>query len=50
VDDDPNWRNAALVAEWGLSYYRGEVAAMDRIAQTALDRTTQGKPPLDGAA
>jgi DNA-binding PadR family transcriptional regulator len=50
VDDDPNWRNAALVAEWGLSYYRGEVAAMDRIAQAALDRPSEGKSPLDGAA
>jgi DNA-binding PadR family transcriptional regulator len=49
MDDDPTWRNAALVAEWGLSYYRGEVAAMDRIAQTALDKPP-GKPPLDGVA
>ena len=24
------WRNAALVAEWGLDYYRGERAAVER--------------------
>lgn len=32
LGDDPAWHNAALVAEWGLGYYRGEVAAMDRLA------------------
>jgi hypothetical protein len=28
---DARWRNAALVAEWGLDYYRGERAAVDGI-------------------
>ncbi|HEX6167143.1 MAG TPA: PadR family transcriptional regulator [Acidimicrobiales bacterium] len=31
LGDDARWRNAALVAEWGLDYYRGERAAVDGI-------------------
>jgi DNA-binding PadR family transcriptional regulator len=46
--DDPTWHNAAVVAEWGFGYYRGEIAAMDRIAQTALDRPPSGRLPPEG--
>jgi DNA-binding PadR family transcriptional regulator len=31
LGDDALWRNAALVAEWGLDYHRGERAAVDGI-------------------
>ncbi|HEY8524511.1 MAG TPA: PadR family transcriptional regulator [Acidimicrobiales bacterium] len=34
-DADPAFRNAALVAEWGLGYYRGELAAVDGIEEAA---------------
>lgn len=37
LSDDPAWRNAVLVAEWGLGYYRGELAAADRIADATRD-------------
>lgn len=35
LGDDERWRNAALVAEWGLDYYRGERAAVEGIEHTA---------------
>ncbi|HET8621101.1 MAG TPA: PadR family transcriptional regulator [Acidimicrobiales bacterium] len=31
LGEDGLWRNAALVADWGLDYYRGEIAAADGI-------------------
>jgi DNA-binding PadR family transcriptional regulator len=31
LDGDQTMRNAALVAEWGLGYYRGELAAAEHI-------------------
>jgi DNA-binding PadR family transcriptional regulator len=34
LGDDELWRNAALVAEWGLDYYRGEIGAADGISAT----------------
>jgi DNA-binding PadR family transcriptional regulator len=33
LGDDERWRNVALVAEWGLDYYRGERAAVDGVEQ-----------------
>jgi DNA-binding PadR family transcriptional regulator len=37
LDEDRNWHNPALVAEWGRYYYKGEMEAMDRIEQAVLD-------------
>jgi DNA-binding PadR family transcriptional regulator len=34
---DPTWRNAALVAEWGIEYYRGDLEAVDRVERAAID-------------
>lgn len=31
LSDDPHWRWAALVAEWGIAHYEGEIAALDRL-------------------
>jgi DNA-binding PadR family transcriptional regulator len=31
LGDDERWRNAKLVAGWGLGYYRGELAAVEGI-------------------
>lgn len=31
LGDEEMWRNVAMVAEWGLGYYRGERAAVDAI-------------------
>jgi DNA-binding PadR family transcriptional regulator len=31
LGDDAMWRNAALVADWGLDYYRGEISAAEGI-------------------
>jgi DNA-binding PadR family transcriptional regulator len=31
LGDDERWRNAKLVAGWGLGYYRGERAAVDGV-------------------
>jgi DNA-binding PadR family transcriptional regulator len=52
LGDDPVWRNAALVAEWGLGYYRGEVDAMDGLADAsrrARPADPDGGARLDGA-
>lgn len=45
-DADPTFRNAALVAGWGLGYYRGELAAVDGIEEAA----TTADPADDRAA
>jgi len=37
LGDDPKWRNAALVAEWGLDYYQGDLAAVEGTVTAALD-------------
>lgn len=37
LGDDPSWRNAALVAEWGLEYYHGDLEAVARVEQAAID-------------
>lgn len=42
LGDDPTWRNAALVAEWGLEYYRGDLEAVSRVEQAAIDETGAG--------
>lgn len=44
LGDDPGWRNAAVVAEWGLGYYRGELAATDRVEAETID-----EPAAEGA-
>ncbi len=36
LGDDERWRNVALVAEWGLDYYRGERAAVEGIAAASV--------------
>jgi DNA-binding PadR family transcriptional regulator len=41
MGEDRTWLNPALVAEWGHYYYKGELEAMDRIEQAALD----ARPP-----
>jgi DNA-binding PadR family transcriptional regulator len=38
LGDDEQWRNVAMVADWGLDYYRGERAAADGIAKAVTDR------------
>jgi hypothetical protein len=37
LGDNPSWRNAALVAEWGLEYYQGDLEAVARVEQAATD-------------
>jgi DNA-binding PadR family transcriptional regulator len=34
LSDDPHWRWAALVAEWGIAHYEGEIAALDRLEKS----------------
>ena len=36
LGDDPVWRNAALVADWGLDYYQGDRSAVDGVGRAAL--------------
>jgi DNA-binding PadR family transcriptional regulator len=51
LGDDSTFRNAALVAEWGLGYFRGELAAARSIEgavttqATAEPATAAGRPP-----
>jgi DNA-binding PadR family transcriptional regulator len=40
LGDEARWRNVALVAEWGLDYYRGE-----RAAATGVERALGAQPP-----
>jgi DNA-binding PadR family transcriptional regulator len=40
LGDDARWRNVALVAEWGLDYYRGE-----RAAATGVEHALGAPPP-----
>ena len=44
LGDDQRFRNAALVAEWGLAYFRGERAAATTVAKAVVDCPT----PLEG--
>jgi DNA-binding PadR family transcriptional regulator len=44
LGDDPMWRNAARVAEWGLDYYRGEQAAVEHIGRAALEEPPEVVP------
>jgi DNA-binding PadR family transcriptional regulator len=37
LGDDPRWRNAVLVADWGIDYYEGERSAVDSVGRAALD-------------
>jgi DNA-binding PadR family transcriptional regulator len=46
LGEDQTFHNAALVAEWGSGYFRGELAAAEGIEDAA---TTAAHPP-DGAA
>lgn len=45
LDDGERWRNVALVAEWGLDYYRGEGEAVAGIAQALDGRAAAGERP-----
>lgn len=42
LGDDQRWRNAALVAEWGLAYYRGEQAAAESVERAIGAADTGG--------
>lgn len=44
LGDDPMWRNAARVADWGLDYYRGERTAVEHVGRAALDEPPEGIP------
>jgi DNA-binding PadR family transcriptional regulator len=44
LGDDRRFRNAALVAEWGLAYFRGERVAATTVAKAVVDCPT----PLEG--
>jgi DNA-binding PadR family transcriptional regulator len=44
LGDDPAWRNAARVAEWGLDYYRGERRAVDQVGRAALEEPPEIAP------
>ena len=37
LGDDPAWRNAAVVADWGLDYYGGDLAAVEGVGRAILD-------------
>jgi DNA-binding PadR family transcriptional regulator len=41
LGDDEGWRNVALVAEWGLDYYRGERAAVGGVEQAVCARSAE---------
>lgn len=47
LGDDQRFRNAALVAEWGLAYFRGERAAATTVAKSVVDcpRPLEGDLP-----
>jgi DNA-binding PadR family transcriptional regulator len=45
LGDDQRWRNVALVAEWGLDYYRGE-----RAAASGIQRSVGPLPVVSGTA
>ena len=45
LGDDPAWRNAALVAEWGMEYYHGDLEAVARVEQAAIDEAAPGASP-----
>lgn len=50
LGDDPMWRNAARVAEWGLDYYRGERTAVERAGLAAIEEPAELSPnPKPGA-
>lgn len=36
LGDDQKWRNAALVADWGLDYYKGDLAAVEGAGHAVL--------------
>jgi DNA-binding PadR family transcriptional regulator len=38
LGDDPAWHNAALVAEWGLGYYQGDLEAIEHVERKARAR------------
>jgi DNA-binding PadR family transcriptional regulator len=44
LGDDPMWRNAARVAEWGLDYYRGERTAVEQAGRAALEEPPEVTP------
>jgi DNA-binding PadR family transcriptional regulator len=44
LGDDPSFRNAAVVAEWGQEYFRGDIEAVTRAGQAAVDRSSAPAP------
>jgi DNA-binding PadR family transcriptional regulator len=41
LGDDPRFRNARRVADWGLDYYRGERNAVERIGRAAIEEPAE---------
>jgi DNA-binding PadR family transcriptional regulator len=37
LGDSPEWLNARLVADWGVAYYRGDLAAVEGVGRALLD-------------
>jgi DNA-binding PadR family transcriptional regulator len=49
LGEDERWRNVAMVADWGLDYFRGERDAVDGIRQAIGQPPDDvGVPPDDG--
>jgi DNA-binding PadR family transcriptional regulator len=49
LGDDPTFRNAAVVAEWGLEYFRGDIEAVTHVEQAILDSRSSAPPMLPAA-
>lgn len=49
LGDDPMWRNAARVAEWGISYYAGDKSAVEQVGLAAIEEPAQVDSTVDPA-
>jgi DNA-binding PadR family transcriptional regulator len=49
LGDEAMWRNPALIADWGLGYYQGELAAMAAIEDAVTGDDPAGDPAGDGS-
>src|SRR5262245_2223890 len=45
LGDDPTFRNVAVVAEWGLEYFRGDIEAVAHVEQATLDNRMPSTSP-----
>lgn len=53
LGEDELWRNAALVADWGLDYYQGEIAAAEGIEANVVAGgavSAPAPPPGEGGS